>query len=129
MTMANLLARMTTIGVAPAGEPAAEVFGTKKGAPDRAPGTRVSIFINPQALTFPMAVGLVKGGWEALKHAPLPGMETTWFPFGACLAIGVIITINNLTAQKMTTSMRWLGVFIGILNSLVMFSAVLGVSK
>jgi hypothetical protein len=133
--MANLLTRLTTIGVASLPLPqerTAEILGRQQArvaGPDQAPEPRVSIFINPQALTFPVAVALVKGAWEGLKLTPLPAAGTTWFPFLACLVIGVLITVDNLMAETMTRSIRGLGVIIGILNSLVMFAAVLGISR
>ena len=79
-----------------------------------------------KALTFPVAVAPVKRAWEAGTLVPAAG----WFPLVARLLIGVIITIDNLMAQKkVTLPMRVMGLFISVLNSLVMFAAVLGLSR
>jgi hypothetical protein len=108
-----------------------QLFKKSTGPPKKtAPRVqRVSIFIPPQALTFPIAVGLVKVAWEGFKRLPVSWAGTLWLPFGACLLIGMLITLENIRAGNLSARMRLLGLFVGMLNSCVMFAAVLGITK
>jgi|GEM_PF-5065647 len=89
---------------------------------------RMSIFIRPQALTFPVVVGLVKVGWEGLQRLPISWAGQLWLPFTACLLIGLLISLEHLRVEKFSWPMRILGLTTGLLNSCVMFAAVLGIS-
>jgi hypothetical protein len=90
-------------------------------------GTRVPIFIHPKALTFPIVVALVKGAWLAAATLPFQWAASRWFPFSACLILGLLVTISNLSEQKVRV-LDWIfGLAIGILNSLVIFGAVVGI--
>lgn len=89
--------------------------------------TTVPIFINPKALTFPILVALVKGAWTALALLPSHLTSSIWFPFVACLALGLLVAISNLLEQK-AKLMDWIfGLVIGLLNSLVIFGAVVAI--
>jgi hypothetical protein len=134
--MLNLLARLTmqkipvrgtvveTQGLRkpPAPAPAAEPAGGLEEA-------RATVFASPKSLAFPVLVALVKGAWEASKLLPVGFVYTIWPPFWACIILGMLITISNLTQEKQLNAMGWiLGVGVGALNSLVVFGAVMGIS-
>jgi hypothetical protein len=75
--MKSLLSKLTMVDVpvegGQEGERTAEVLARGTGSPR--PATRrqeqVSIFIRPQALTFPVVVGIVKVGWEGIQRLPI----------------------------------------------------------
>lgn len=133
--MPSLLSQLTMVAVPSEGSQEEERVGqvhaksitTPKHARSRL--QRVSIFIPPQALTFPVAVGLVKIAWEGLRKLPGAWADTLWLPFAACVIIGLIISIDNLRTEKLSLPMHMLGLFVGLLNSCVMFAAVLGITK
>ncbi len=133
--MRNLLSQLTMVAVPPEGNQEEERVGQvnaksiAKSEYAKPRLQRVSIFISPQALTFPVAVALVKIAWEGFKKLPVLWADTLWLPFAACLLIGLIITIDNLRTEKLSLPMYALGLFVGLLNSCVMFAAVLGITK
>jgi hypothetical protein len=90
---------------------------------------RTSIYIHPKALTFPIAVALVKGSWEVLKLVFGANAESLMFPLGACLILGMLITVSNLIEEKPPYIGWALGLAVGLLNSLVICGAVIGISK
>jgi hypothetical protein len=124
--MARWIAKLTMAGVAPAKTAGAEgkdVAGGNKPAEEQ----RISVFTRPQALTYPVAVALVKGGWEAVKTLHVGWLASPWVPLLTCLVIGGVIAWDNLRTEKPGAPMYVLGVVVGILNSLVMYAAVLGI--
>ena len=71
---------------------------------------------------------MVKTAWEAAKILPVPWATSIWFPFGTCLFLVLLITISTLIEEKPTIYGWIFGLFIGLLNSLVVFAAVMGIS-
>jgi len=123
--VANLLARLTMAKV-PAQPAGTNERGGAPPAPQ--PSDQIPIFTNPKALTFPIVVGLVKGAWEALK-----ALQTSWasspvVPFVMCLVLGMAITVANLIEEKPKPTGWVIGLCVGLLNSLVIFGAVMGIS-
>lgn len=133
--MQSLLSRLTMVSVSrdakTEDERTGEVFAKKPaGAQATKPSAdQIAIFIRPQALTFPIVVGVVKVAWEGFMRLPVSWAGSLWVPFAACLFIGFVITIESVRIEKLSIPMSTLGVFIGILNSFVMFAAVLGITK
>ncbi len=120
--MANLLARLTMDWVPVSGRRT-----RAPGPPGAPPGEHIPIFTNPKALTFPIVVGLSKAAWEALKALPAPWLASAWVPFVICMAFGMTIAVTNLLEEKPPPP-RWaLGFFAGLLNSCVIFGAVMGI--
>lgn len=125
--MANLLARLTMANVP--GARTGRLFGLGS---DEKEGTAQAndlspIFIHPKAISFPVAVGLVKGAWEAAKSSPISWLHSPWFPLGACIAIGLLIAVSNLLELKAKPLAWVIGLIVGGLNSLVVFGAVMGI--
>lgn len=94
------------------------------GTPDV---VKASVFASPKSLSFPILVALIKGAWEAAKVLPAPVLNTMWFPFLAALILGMLITISNLNEEKPSTTGWVIGMVIGLLNSLVVFGAIIGI--
>jgi hypothetical protein len=128
----TLIPRSTEIRLPPTG--AAERLDDAAAPPSKSPADRPtevsqSIFISYRSLTFPAAAALVKTAWAALQAAMIPGIGGVWFPLTACLILGVLIALANLSEEK-PKPLGWvIGLVIAVLNSLVLFAAVLGVSK
>ena len=135
--MANFLSQLTMVKVpspvAAAPAPAAEILANKKVSKAAAKTSsnegRVSIFVNPKTVTYSVAVCLVKGAWAGFEKLPVEALHSVWVPFILCLVIGMTVAINNLQEEKLTKSMYVLGLVIGVINSSMMFAAVLGISK
>jgi hypothetical protein len=96
-------------------------------------GGNNSIFASPQALTFPMSVGLIGGAWGALQFLGTGWTKSEWIPFAMSLIIGATITFPAVwdEVQKQTEPVYrgyvWFrGSGVGLLNSLVLFGAVAG---
>jgi|HubBroStandDraft_1064217.scaffolds.fasta_scaffold55900_2 hypothetical protein len=125
-TFLGSIANWTMVRAEPAA-PLVHVAAPGKAAPKRDRSNDIPIFIHPKALTFPILVGLVKGAWLAVSQLPVAWPSSIWFPFSMCLLLGLLIAISNLTEQKLRFSAWALGVSIGLLNSLVVFGAVIGI--
>lgn len=132
--MLSLLARLTTAQVpapALARLPDASAKRFLIDLPAQTPpaaATSVPIYSNFKALTFPILVGLVKGAWTGVKLLPVPWFATMWFPFVACMVLGLLITASDVQVQKGTLLQTLGNIAVGILNSIVTFAAVLGIS-
>lgn len=145
--MANWLTRATMVpgimaapaaAVAPAaGEAApaaaAATAATAAGTAAAPQTPRGSVFVSWQALTYPAAVGLIKGAWSALQllKPALPNVDFTspLLPFFLSIMVGLLITVSSLHEEK-TDLFGWVrGIAIGFLNSCVLFGAVMGLSK
>lgn len=118
--MLSRIASLTTVRV-PSGIVQTAGGGAVQG------NTSVPIFIHPRALTYPIMVALVKGGWSAMALLPLRSTSSIWFPFIASLLLGILVAISNLTDQR-AKLLEWIvGLVIGLLNSLVIFGAVVSI--
>ena len=126
MSFLGSIAKLTMVRAEPVA-PLVHVAAPGDGGlpPDRS--SDVPIFIHPKALTFPILVGLVKGAWLAASQLPIAWPASIWFPFSLCILLGLLIAVSNLTEQKLRFSSWALGVSIGLLNSLVVFGAVIGI--
>jgi hypothetical protein len=89
----------------------------------------VPIFINPKALTFPVLVGLVKGAWASASLLQVSWATSVFLPLIICLLLGILIAVANLLEQNLRFIDWIIGVAIGLLNSLVVFGAVMGISR
>jgi len=89
----------------------------------------VPIFINLKALTFPVLVGLVKGAWAAASLLPVTWATSVFVPLIMCLVLGILIAISNLLEQNLRVIDWVAGIAIGLLNSLVVFGAVMGIPR
>lgn len=90
--------------------------------------TNVPIYSNFKALQFPGIAALVKTVWLILGTAThMPVFTSVWFPLIVCVALGLLITINDLQAQKGTWLQNVGGLLVGVLNSIVVFGAVVGI--
>jgi hypothetical protein len=92
---------------------------------------RFPIFTNPKAIQFPVLVGLVKGAWVAAEALPPAGacLASVWFPFLSSVFLGLLIAISNLIEEK-PKIIGWIfGLVVGFLNSMVVFGAVMGLTK
>ncbi|WP_445627975.1 hypothetical protein [Nostoc sp. DSM 114167] len=121
--MTNWLAKLTMISLKPR-------FGQRLSDEDQPTTPKVSIFTNEKSLTFPVLVALVKGSWESLQQLPISSTKSIWLPFCTCIILGILIAISNLKEEKPSPLYHewFLGIGIAILNSLVVFGAVVGVS-
>jgi len=97
------------------------------------PQAGTSVFASAQALTFPVAVVLIGGGWSALQLLTNPWMHTLWVPLLLSLLVGAIITFPSVSEEAAGNAARsgrafiWFrGIVIGTLNSLVLFGAIAG---
>jgi hypothetical protein len=90
---------------------------------------KISIITNPRALTFPIVVGLVKAGWEGLKMLPVPQLTSIWLPFALCVLLGMVIACMNLSEEKPGKGGWALGLVLGLVQCLMLFAAVMGITK
>ena len=90
---------------------------------------RVAIITNPKALTFPLVVAIVKTAWEGLKMLPVESLSSIWVPFILTMALGFIITIYNLSEEKPSTGGWVTGITLGLVQSIMLFSAVMGITN
>lgn len=93
-----------------------------------------SVFVSPQSLTFPVAVLLIGGAWAAVRQLSADWGSHKWVPFGMSLIVGGVISIpailDEVGANPGRKTFIWIrGIVVGLLNSLVLFGAVLGASK
>jgi hypothetical protein len=96
---------------------------------ERGKQMEVPIFINPKALTFPVLVGLVKGAWASASLLPVSWATSVFVPLIMCLVLGILIAISNLLEQNLRV-IDWItGIAMGLLNSLVVFGAVMGIPR
>lgn len=138
--MLSFIAKLT-MARAPKAAPQADIQQLKDTAPGEVAAPAggyggkplIPIFINPKTLQVPILVGLVKGAWEATKALPASTASTyltsTWFPFAACTILGILITVSNLREDKAPALMWIVGLIIGFLNSMVVFGAVMGITR
>lgn len=121
--MANVLARLTMTWV----PPRARHSPTREPSAIEPAGERIPVFTSPKALTFPIVTGLVKAAWDTLKAVQLDWASSPLVPLVMCVALGMAITVANLLEEK-PKPMGWvLGLAVGLLNSLVICGAVLGI--
>jgi hypothetical protein len=109
------------------------VLETETSTPTTPPVTderanKVSVFIDPKALTYPVSIAVVKAIWEGLKTLPSTGLDSPWVPFALCLILAALITISNLTEESAPPTKWIISMVIGLLNGLVLYAAVMGVS-
>ena len=123
------IARLTMVW--PRGERRAEILresGKPKVAPKAPEGQPTSIYISPKALTYPILVGVVKVAWAVLIAVLGSVAETKFIPLAICVVLGMLITVANLQEEKPSLVYWAIGLGIGLLNSLVVCGAVLGIS-
>lgn len=89
----------------------------------------ISIITNPKALTFPLIVGFVKVGWEGLKILPISNFASNWIPFVLCVFLGMTIAVTNLSEEKPSKVGWFIGLALGLIQCLMIFAAVMGVTK
>lgn len=125
--MANLIARLTMIAQ-PAAEREVSAQGLRKNVSAKTASIdRIPIITNYKSLTYPIVIALVKAAWEAIKLIPAPWVTSAWLPLTLCLALGILIGVSNLATEKPPLFGWFLGLFLALLNSLVMFGAVMGI--
>jgi hypothetical protein len=96
--------------------------------------TKVSEFLTVQSLTnFAAMTGAITVGWKALKAVSPSSFSTHWTPFVMALiwlAVSVAATATQQEADVKKDFGFWAtGIFIGALNSLVLFGAVIGINS
>jgi len=129
--MLKFIAQHTMAALPSTGGPIIYTAGTDVNAESqfKNQATKIPIFIHPKALTFPILVALVKSAWTAASVLPVAWSRTVWFPFGSCILLGLLIAVSNLAEEKARAS-EWIsGIIIGLLKSLVVFGAVVGIHK
>jgi hypothetical protein len=127
MGLFSLINRLTTLP--PAAPPAELQAEDKEAPPAKVEGPREAIFIDYRTLTFSAAVGLVQMAWLGLQAVEPSWFASRWWPLGMCLAIGMLVTVANLVDQKVVKRIDWVGgLLVGLLNSIVMCAAVLGIN-
>lgn len=95
--------------------------------------TSVSEFLTVQSLTnFAAITGAITIAWKALKAVSSSDFSTRWTPFAMALAwlvVSLIATAAQQDKTARTSIVFWTtGIFIGIINSLVLFGAVIGLN-
>jgi hypothetical protein len=94
---------------------------------------KVSEFLTVQSLTnFAAMTGAITVAWKALKTVSASSFSTQWTPFVMALiwlAVSLIATATQEPAVRKSFGFWATGIFIGILNSLVLFSAVIGITS
>jgi hypothetical protein len=126
--MWHFIARLT-MARSPEGARVSSILraGSGRAAEEEEQTPTVPIFIHPKALTFPVLIALVKGAWAGAMLLPLPWAASIWFPLVACMILGLLIAISNLLEQKVGTLTWIFGLVIGLVNSLVVFAAVVAI--
>lgn len=90
----------------------------------------VPAFITPASLI------TVSGGtagvtllWQVAKMLGGSAAESPWVPFGISLVIGTLIYVLSVQDAKVkaTTSEKIVGIFVGFMNSMVLFAAAVGI--
>lgn len=93
--------------------------------------TSVSEFLTIQSLAnFTAMTGAISAAWAALRTLEADWFSSNWVPFCFAVAFGIISILISTDALKNNGSFD-LGritasIFISLLNSLVLFSAVIG---
>lgn len=94
---------------------------------------KVSEFLTVQSLTnFAAMTGAITVAWKALKAVSASTFTTQWTPFAMALAWLAVSLISSAAQEpKVRASLGfWVtGIFIGLLNSLVLFGAVIGINS
>lgn len=95
--------------------------------------TKVSDFLTVQSLTnFAAMTGAITVAWKALKAVSASSFSTHWTPFAMAL-IWLVVSLIASAAQESALRRNFgfwaTGIFIGIINSLVLFSAVTGINS
>ena len=95
---------------------------------DQEPQSLQSVFIDYKALTYPVLLGLIRGSWEGLKLLQAPWTQSLYTPFVISIILGILITYSTLEQRDPTPKiLDWIaGFFVGLLNSCIIFSAVVG---
>ncbi|MFI1285148.1 hypothetical protein ACH4U5_31060 [Streptomyces sp. NPDC020858] len=94
--------------------------GNTSGTPD---AKQVSDFITVQSFTnFAAMSGAVLGAWKAVQLTQWNGTDSRTVPFVLCLAFGLI----SVLMSKLSWREAGPAVFVALLNSLVLFGAVVG---
>jgi hypothetical protein len=100
-----------------------------------APGAPQEPQAVPSFIT-PASLASVSGGtagvtllWQVARTLFGPAANTPWVPFVSAVAVGAVIYLLSVKDQKvrLSTTETILGVFIAFLNSMVLFSAALGI--
>lgn len=95
--------------------------------------TSVSEFLTVQSLTnFAAITGAITIAWKALMTLSSSDFSTQWTPFVMALAwlvVSLIATAAQQDKSARTSVVFWTtGIFIGIINALVLFGAVIGLN-
>jgi hypothetical protein len=93
--------------------------------------TRISEFLTVQSLAnFTAITGAITVAWKALQHLSEGWFGSTWTPFVLAQAWLVVSLITTAVQQDDATRKNpgfWVAaIFIGFLNSLVLFAAAIG---
>ena len=112
------------------------VRGEKRSWEDneyRKDGHNLPIFTNPKTLTFAAITGIVSFSWSALRNLPQEFWDSQYIPLSFSLILGLFLGAINLSEIKKGESLSrieyFLGFFMAILNSLIIFGAVIGASN
>ena len=104
-----------------------------EGGADAAAATSISDFLTVQSLTnFAAMTGAITAGWKALERLDPTRFSALWVPYAFAGLFGVVSLLISTNALK--SAGKWdagnvLGaIFIGLLNALVLASAVVGAS-
>lgn len=87
--------------------------------------TQVSAFVTVQALSnFAVMTAAILTAWKGLEITGT-WADTRYLPFGLCLAYGIVAVVISKAAWKAWTD--WIpGLFVAVINALVLFAAVVG---
>lgn len=96
--------------------------------------TRVSDFLTVQSLTnFAAMTGAITVAWKALQQVQNSWFHTIWTPLALAelwLVVSLIMSAYQQDRATNTKASYWAStLFIGFLNSLVLFAAAIGINK
>jgi hypothetical protein len=104
----------------------ADSAGGEGFAADRT--AKVSDFLTVQSFAnFAVSTGAISMAWQALRQLDADTFDSRWVPFVFCAVFAAIsFGSSRLRAQDAGLTTLVSGVFVAVVNGLVLFSAVLG---
>jgi hypothetical protein len=115
---------------APGGVSPEALAPDSSAAPGAATANAVPAFITPASLiTVSGGTAAVTLLWQVAKLLAGARAESPWVPFGISLLIGALIYVLSIQDAKVkaSTSEKIVGIFVGFMNSMVLFAAAVGI--